>query len=354
MLLLSAVALAGCRQEAITVYDVPKEFDAAQAQIQWAAPPGWQEQPADRMAMVNYSIPGESGRTAGFSIMEFPGVNAGAIELINVVRGDAGLPPLPEEEFSRVAEQVSVGGDKGLLIDFTGATNSSNSPTANRIMLTVLQRDGMTWLFKLAGDASVVTAQKSALLGLLKSVSFAGGGQSVPARAPQFTSTNTKLTPREPAPAESPNAPAPAAGKPAWEIPPGWREVAGSEMLLAKFAVGGQDGQAEVTVSSFPGEVGGLLANVNRWRGQVGLPPIAAEDLEKTVSTFDVIGGRASLVDVNGHAAAQGGKETRIVGVIWPRSGQTWFYKMMGDSATTEREKDVFLKFVQSVRFPNG
>ncbi len=125
-------------------------------------------------------------------------------------------------------------------------------------------------------------------------------------------------------------------------------------MLLAKFAVGGQDGQAEVTVSSFPGEVGGLLANVNRWRGQVGLPPIAAEELEKTVSSFDVIGGRASLVDLTGHAAAQGGKETRIVGVIWPRGGQTWFYKMTGDSATTEREKDVFLKFVQSVRFPNG
>ncbi len=48
------------------------------------------------------------------------------------------------------------------------------------------------------------------------------------------------------------------------------------------------------------------------------------------------------------------GKEARLIGVIWPRNGQTWFYKMMGDSAVAGREKDGFLKFIQSVRYPNA
>jgi hypothetical protein len=36
------------------------------------------------------------------------------------------------------------------------------------------------------------------------------------------------------------------------------------------------DGKAEVTVSAFPGDTGGLLANLNRWRGQIGLEPVQA------------------------------------------------------------------------------
>ena len=35
-----------------------------------------------------------------------------------------------------------------------------------------------------------------------------------------------------------------------------------------------------------------------------------------------------------------------------PRDGQTWFYKMMGDDATVAREKDAFVKFVQTARYP--
>ncbi len=102
----------------------------------------------------------------------------------------------------------------------------------------------------------------------------------------------------------------------------------------------------------FPGEVGELLANVNRWRGQVGLAAVDAAGLEKSYTALDVPGGKAMLVDVSGQNKA--GKDTRLVGVIWPRNGQTWFYKLMGAPATVGAEKDNLLKFVQSVRYPNG
>ena len=50
---------------------------------------------------------------------------------------------------------------------------------------------------------------------------------------------------------------------------------------------------------------------------------------------------------------AKTGQSARLIGVIVPREGQTWFYKMMGDPAVAEREKTAFIKFVQTVRYPN-
>ena len=121
-------------------------------------------------------------------------------------------------------------------------------------------------------------------------------------------------------------------------------------MLLAKFNVQNSGASADVTVSSFPGSVGGLLANVNRWRGNVSLDPIAEDDLSKSTSSIDVPGGKAVLVDVSGKSAKTG-NDARLIGVIWPRGDQTWFYKFLGDPAVVDHEKDAFQKFVQSVRY---
>jgi hypothetical protein len=167
-----------------------------------------------------------------------------------------------------------------------------------------------------------------------------------------FASANTGRVPSEAMPVAGGPSDG-GLGKPAWQVPSGWSEVPPTQMLLAKFVINGKDGQADVTVSSFSGPAGGTLPNVNRWRGQVGLEQISEMDLDKTVSSLDVPQGKAMLVDVNGKSPKTG-KETRLVGVIWPRDGQTWFYKLMGDSAVVSREKDAFLKFLQSVRYSDG
>jgi hypothetical protein len=106
-------------------------------------------------------------------------------------------------------------------------------------------------------------------------------------------------------------------------------------------------------VSSFPGDVGGLLANVNRWRQQVKLPAIDEAGLAQAVSQVEMQAGKGSLVDVNG-TDAKTGQKARLVGVAVPHGGQTWFFKMLGDEPVVAREKDAFLKFVQSVKYPNA
>jgi hypothetical protein len=45
------------------------------------------------------------------------------------------------------------------------------------------------------------------------------------------------------------------------------------------------------------------------------------------------------------------GQKTRLVGVVVPQPGQTWFYKLMGNSQIVEQQKDAFTQFVQTAKY---
>ncbi len=360
LFLLAAGLLAGCGGEKITVYRAPKEKEpepaevqggeAAQPQIQWKTPAGWEEQTPRGMILASFLIPGEAGRNAQLSVMTLSGEGAGELSLVNIVRENAGLPPVSDEELAKLVEIANVGPAAAKLVDLSGAMSSSSNAPPNRILVAVFPRGGTTWFFKLAGDAGVVTAQKSAFLDFLKSVTFVEPGET-PGGEGHFAGMNPRRIPtaqsNEGGAADNPSA------KPSWEAPAGWQEVPPTQMLLAKFLIRGIDGKADVTVSAFPGEAGGVLANVNRWRvQQLGLSAASESDLPQLMTSLDVPGGKAMLVDMSGQNQMNGGK-TRLIGAIVRRERQTWFYKLMGDPEVAEREKGAFIKFVQSVRYPN-
>lgn len=139
--------------------------------------------------------------------------------------------------------------------------------------------------------------------------------------------------------------------KPKWDVPSGWKEVPGGQFLVAKFLLtGAADAQAAVNVSMSPGDGGGLLANVNRWRTQLGLGPVAEADLANQTQALDLADGKASVTDIAGQDT-KNGQQARLLAVVIPRSGQTWFYKLMGSAQVVQQEKDAFMKFVQSVKY---
>lgn len=319
--------------------------------ISYKLPNGWQEQPPGQMDLVNFSV---AGHQAELSVKIFPGEGASQLNLVNVMRDTMKLPPLSNEELAKIVEPVAIGGETGSLINLSAGTSSGTNSSADSILVAVVPHGGVTWFFKFSGAVEAVTAQKPVLLDFLKSVTFnddALAGMMSP-HGQTSASANTGKLPSQPAlPASQPAIS--DSGKPDWQIPANWKEVPPTEMLMAKFVVSAKDGEADVTVSHFPGSVGGLLPNINRWRRSVGATDIGDSELEKSYSTLDVTGGKAMLVDVNGKNPRTG-KEMRLVGVIWPREGETWFYKLMGDATVAGGEKDAFLKFVQSVHYPNG
>jgi hypothetical protein len=102
--------------------------------------------------------------------------------------------------------------------------------------------------------------------------------------------------------------------------------------------------KGELAITHFPGDVGGDLANVNRWRGQIGMAPIDAAGLAPLVTKVTAGPKTLSLVDVTG-------PEVRCA-AGWTRHGaETWFFKFTGPDALVGAEKAKFTAFLESVRF---
>ncbi len=68
---------------------------------------------------------------------------------------------------------------------------------------------------------------------------------------------------------------------------------------------------------------------------------------------MDAAGGKGTVVEFSG-TNARTGKSAQLVGVILPLAGQTWFYKLMGDADVVTQQKDAFLKFIQSAKYPDA
>jgi hypothetical protein len=137
-----------------------------------------------------------------------------------------------------------------------------------------------------------------------------------------------------------------------YTTPPGWDEEAEpSPPRVAAFHVREGGRRVEVTVMTFPGDVGGLRANVDRWRQELGLGPAGDEDLKKDVRQVEVDGSAAFFADLTGPESA-GRNRTLVVTV--PRGEQTWFIKMKGPADLVEGQKAAFEAFVQSVHFEGG
>src|SRR5260221_9170958 len=147
-------------------------------------------------------------------------------------------------------------------------------------------------------------------------------------------------------------APAPPSIWPKWTVPPGWKERRLSEMRLASFKAEGSNGEpADISISSFPGDAGGLGSNVNRWRGQVHQAVLDEESLAKTMERITVNGVPVVLVDVQTPEGTQ--KPDRIIGAALRTADRTWFVKMSGSPAMLQAQAEHFKEFVNSFRFPN-
>ena len=70
-----------------------------------------------------------------------------------------------------------------------------------------------------------------------------------------------------------------------WKKPDSWIPSRGSSMRLASFEIPCSGGVGELSIIQLGGEGGGLEANVNRWRGQIGLGPLSRLEIEAEAET---------------------------------------------------------------------
>ena len=295
------------------------------------------------MRAASFRVVGKDGKQADVSVIPLPGLAGSDLDNVNRWRGQVGLPGVSEAELAKLAQPVQIAGQSASLYEQAGTNPGSGDK--GRILAAITRRAGTAWFFKMTGDDALVAGQKPAFVEFLTSVNFtaASAQAQLPPSHPPIDGGSMM--------GQAGTAASSGQPKPNWDVPSGWKEVPGGQFLVAKFLLtGAADAQAAVNVSMSPGDGGGLLANVNRWRTQLGLGPVAEADLASQTQALDLADGKASVTDIAGQDP-KNGQKARVLAVVIPRSGQTWFYKLMGNAQVVQQEKDAFMKFVQSVKY---
>lgn len=137
------------------------------------------------------------------------------------------------------------------------------------------------------------------------------------------------------------------AGGVTYTVPEGWEDLPASGIRKANLKVSDENGTAELTVLVFPGDVGGRLANINRWRGQVGLDDATPEDLSKFTESYSISQHLGLYVRLEGGAQS-------ILGGLLPFHGSTWFFKFLGNSGTVLGNEGKMKAFLDSVQLEDS
>jgi hypothetical protein len=297
------------------------------------APSGWVSQPPSSMRQASYLVKGDNGATADVSLVTLGGSAGGILDNVNRWLGQIGQPAISEEKLAQMVQKVSSPLGDVSVVDLEGLPTGGDAMKDGRILAGIASDGSRTFFFKMRGNAALVEAQKEAFIQWIGSV-----------RPSEAVANPMPSAPVVSAPVQ---APALEKEKPQikWEVPKGWKSAPPSSMRYASFTVAGPGGgTADVSVSVFAGNGGGDLGNVNRWRGQAGLQPVAEGDLKSLIVPLKTKDGDVLTVDLLGPT-------THIVAGWAEIDGRSWFFKITGSDAVIAGEKEKFVKFLQSVQF---
>lgn len=132
-----------------------------------------------------------------------------------------------------------------------------------------------------------------------------------------------------------------------WTLPKEWIREANQGGM--RYATLRPVGEAKVDVSIIPlaGAAGGELANVNRWRSQIGLDPVSEKELAALRTQLNSQAGPVAMFDLSNPRNPAG---RMLVGMLATRTGVTWFVKMVGEHDPVAKARPAFLKLLESLR----
>ncbi len=302
----------------------PKEEQPSAAQagsVVWQAPGDWKQEAAGQFLTAAYALP-DGGRV---TVSKLGGDGGGLAANINRWRGQLGFEPIDEKAVAGQPLKVADSDEEMLLFNLTKADSAEDSPG---ILAGVLPLKAETWYFKFSGPAGVLRKSEGVFMEFLRSVRIAGSEKSAP-------------------------APIPSGGKKIHvTTPEGWTTSEGSSMRVASFSIVGPDGSsADVSVIPLPGDAGSVLDNVNRWRTQVQLAPLASADDPSLGKKEQTSAGEIFISHMTSTEPLADGKKTAIGTAILKRPGMTWFFKITGEATLVQANLEKFNTFVRSATF---
>jgi hypothetical protein len=294
------------------------------------------------MALLAFRVPGTDGQEAGEVTLSAAGgtleenVNRWRRQMAQAPIGAAEIDALPRQPLlGRPAVRVDVRGD------FTGM-GQKEARRDWRVRGLVLPFAGRHLFVKFTGPAALVEQNLDAFQRFVASLRATDGGAPAAGARP-----SPPLSP-EPAPRRGGLDPA----KLAWDLPPGWRTAKPSRPFrVVDFRVDGAP-DVEAYLSLLEGTGGGVEANVNIWRGQLGAGPLDAKAVD-ALERLDVLGTKAAFLEQQGDFQGMGGERVAgalFYGVIVLLQDDALFLRMVGPRAQVEPQRDAFRALARSLR----
>ena len=289
-------------------------------------PPNWQPQPLSQMRQASFLVKGDNGAVADVSFVSLSASAGNVLENVNRWLSQIGQPAIDEPKLNQIAQRLTTSMGEVTVVDLVGLPNGADPAKDGRIIAAMTTNGTSTLFFKIRGNAALTESQKSDFIKWVASICDSQGGNKSPqmaTAAPSQDSSNPQVK---------------------WQTPPGWNEVPPSAMRYASFNAGRNENKIDISVVMFPGDGGSDIDNVNRWRQQIGLSPMNEDAVTSQIGTLKGDDATFAAIDIPATNA-------RMLAAWTRRDGRVWFFKATGPNAAIEKEKQNFVKFVQSVRF---
>ncbi len=181
----------------------------------------------------------------------------------------------------------------------------------------------------------LVTYSKWVKLGIILTVSMMASGCQRPSPSVQLVPKDVPFTPQS------------STAKWTYRVPPNWVNKPSGSFRLASFDIPVGAERVDCSVSTLSGAGGGMLENINRWRGQLGLSPLATLPSLLVIS----ISGESYQV-IRMSAATQNASQIQGMVVLSRLVGDhTWFFKLTGPVRSLPQAETELRQFIQGVSF---
>lgn len=296
--------------------------------IVWETPATWEELPGDTMRIANFKVT----ELSNCSLFKLKGQAGGLGKNLNRWRTQMALPQLSAEEINALAIKKLMGNDAVYTVMdgvYTGMSSTDSKGDFRMIGLTLIQSD-YSYFVKLTGPLEEIKEQEKNFSQFCASI------KKIETSALEIlTKAGSQLNSDL-----SNNASKSFDAK----VPEHWTLEPEKPMRLVSYQVS----TATCYVSILGGDGGGVSSNINRWRGQLGLPAMSDEEIGG-LATLSINGQQAPYIEVNGMGDDK--KDLMLLGAICSTSdGKTAFIKMTGTSDILEKEIEHFKTFCSSLK----
>ena len=260
----------------------------------FTVPTGWTRDDSNPARFATLKLPGTGGAPVEATIIKL-GAQAGSdLDNINRWRGQVGLGPITEKEMATATKEIEIAGKKAIFADMVGpGAPKTGGPFAGMM------------------------------------------GNRPPVSPPENTKKGSIPSPPERPPVQI-----------SLVLPQGWKEIPPKPLSLKSYQAA--NGTVDITITPLAGPAGGLGANINRWRTQVGLDPVDNAKAESDAKPVPSSAGKALFVDL----AGKGSNAKSIAAGIISKGSETWFIKMMGPADGVAKEKAALADLLKTLKLP--